>query len=426
MSLMLCIAVLVAGMIFYLPIAFSLLVAAITYILLEHLPKEMIVQQIYGGINSYTLMALPLFVTVGTLMERGNISERLITFAASLVGHIRGGLAMVVVVNNMFMGGVSGSAVADCAATGTVMIPQMIRRGYSRGFAAALNSSASSIGIIIPPSIDMVIFGVFTGASVGTLFVAGFVPGILVGLVMMVVVYFMSGKYRFPIEGRFVITRVFSAFKQAVLALFLPIIILGGLMGGIFTPTEAGAVAVAYGLFLSLVYRSLSWKDLYRVLVDSAVMSSIVMILVGTSTVLGWVLAYVKVPQTIARATLSISTSPTVILLLITALLLVLGMFLHGAAMLVLVIPVMLPVILLLKINLIHFGILCVFGVGIGQQTPPVGSTLFVASAIAKTSIVEVTKHNIPFILCLLGVMLLILFVPDVALLLPKMAGLVK
>jgi len=426
MSLFVLIAVLFAGMIFYVPIAFSLAVAAITYIFLEHLPTEMIIQQLYGGINSYTLMALPLFVTVGTLMERGNISERLISFAASLVGHIRGGLAMVVVVNNMFMGGVSGSAVADCAATGTVMIPQMIRRGYSRGFAAALNSSASSIGIIIPPSIDMVIFGVFTGASVGTLFVAGFVPGILVGLVMMAVVYLMSGRYKFPVEDRFVLSRVFTTFKHAFLALFLPVIILGGLMGGIFTPTEAGAVAVAYGLFLSIVYRSMSPKALYKVLVDSAVMSSIVMILVGTSTLLAWVLAYVKLPQTIAKATLAISTNPTVVLLLITALLLVLGCFLHGAAMLVLVIPVMLPVILMLKINLILFGILCVFGVGIGQQTPPVGSTLFVASAIAKTNIVEVTKHNIPFILCLLGVMLLILFVPDVTLWLPKMAGLVK
>jgi tripartite ATP-independent transporter DctM subunit len=405
----------------YVPIAFALAFAACAFILLENFPTVMIIQQIYSGTDSYALLALPLFVTVGTLMERADISERLINFASALVGHVRGGLGMVNVMDSMFFGGVSGSAVADVAATGSVMIPQMIKRGYAKGFAAALTSSTSSIGIIIPPSIDMVIFGVLTGSSVGTLFTAGMIPGILVGLTMMTVVYIMASKYNFPTEGKFSLSRVIDTFKKAFLTLFMPVIILGGLISGIFTPTEAGAVAVLHALLISITYKRFSWKWLYRILVDSAVMSSIVMILVGTSTLLGWVFAYERVPQTLAQAVVSVSSNPTVILLMITAVLLFLGTFLHGAAILILVVPVILPVVKAAGIDLIHFGILVVFGVGIGQQTPPVGSTLFVASAIARVGILEITKHNIPFILCLLFIMLVILFVPDVALLLPKL-----
>jgi tripartite ATP-independent transporter DctM subunit len=426
MAFFVCFLVLFIALALSIPIAFAVALAACIFMILQNLPTEMIIQQMYGGMNSYSLLALPLFVTIGTIMERGNISERLIDFASALVGHVRGGLGMVNVLDSMFFGGVSGSAVADVAATGSVIIPQMIKRGYAPGFAAALTSSTASIGIIIPPSIDMVIFGVLTGASVGTMFMAGYIPGILVGLTMMTVVYWMAKKKNFPTEGKFSLRRLIDTFKKGALTLLLPVIIIVGLISGAFTPTEAGAVAVVYGLFVIIVNKSFSWKGLYRILVDSAVMSAIVMILVGTSTLLGWVFAFEKVPQAIAKAVISISSDPTVILLMIAATLVVLGTFLHGAAMLVLVIPVMLPVIQAAGINLIHFGIICVFGVGVGQQTPPVGSTLFVASAISRCDIVEITRYNIPFILCLLGIMVLIVFVPDVCLLLPKLMGAVK
>lgn len=407
------VVVLLVLMLVGMPIAFAIGVAALGYVALGGAPALVVAQQIANGPDSWILLAMPLFVLAGLLMNETGISTRLIDFAESLVGHLRGGLAMVNVVAAMLFGGISGSAVADSTALGSVLIPAMTKRGYPKEFSAALTSSSGSIGIIIPPSIPMILYGAITGVSVSALFIAGILPGILMGLSQMLIVYLLARRYGWGGSAKFSWARVGTTGRQAALGLVMPVIIMGGILGGIFTPTEAGAVAVVYGILVSLfAYRTLTWKRLYRTLVDAAIITSIVMIMVSMSFAFGWVMTFEGIPQRISEWFLGFHIGANLFLVLVSLLLIGLGSLMHGDPMMLLTVPILLPAAKALGVDPVHFGILVVLLVAIGQQTPPVGSTLFVVSALTGKDIFAITRANIPFIVAMVALLALILFVP--------------
>jgi tripartite ATP-independent transporter DctM subunit len=345
-------------------------------------------------------VAVPLFILAGALMNQAGISNRLVDFAASLVGFVRGGLAMTTTLSSMFFSEVSGSAVADAAALGTVLIPAMRKRGYPPRFAAAVLSSSATIAIIIPPSIPMILFGAITGASIVKLFMAGLVPGILSGLAIMATSYFLARKGGFAESETFEWKRVRTGFGRAYLALLLPVVILGGIFAGAFTATEAAAVAVVLALFLGIVvYRELRVRELHPILVESARQTAVVMILVAGSAVLGWYLANQQVPERLARFILERVEGQVASLLLIDAVLLVAGMVLHSAAAIVLLVPILLPLTVQLGIDPIHFGLMVTVSLAVGQQTPPVASVLITTCSIAGVPMSAVMRVNIYFIL---------------------------
>jgi tripartite ATP-independent transporter DctM subunit len=406
------------------PIAFALGVTAWIYMWTSGVDLVVLAQQVANGPDNWIMLAMPLFVLAGLLMNSAGISDRIFALARALVGHIRGGLGLVNVVDSMLFGGLSGSAVADSAALGSVIIPAMRKEGYPPAFSAALTSSTASIGIIIPPSIPMIIYGAVASVSVGALFIGGVIPGILVGLGQGVVVYAIARARGWGGQHRFSWAGLGRAAREAWLALVMPVIILGGIMFSVFTPTEAGAVAVVYGVAVGFAYRALTLRSLYRALVDSAVVTAMVMILVSTSLSLGWVLSHERVPQLLTEWFLGLTRDPTLLLVVITVLLIAAGCLLHGDPIMLIIVPILLPAVKALGIDLVHFGMIVVFTVAIGQQTPPVGSTLFVASALSGRGILEVTVANLPFILVITAIMYVLLFFPALVLFLPRLAGL--
>jgi C4-dicarboxylate transporter DctM subunit len=406
------------------PIAFAIGIAAWAYMLMADVPTIIFAQQVANGPDSWILLAMPLFVLAGGLMNETGISTRLIDFAEAMVGHLRGGLAMVNVVASMLFGGISGSSVADTAALGSVLIPGMVKEGYSKEISAAITSSSASIGIIVPPSIPMIIYGAIASVSVGTLFMAGIIPGILVGLTQMVVLHGLARRYGWGGTVSFSPRRLWQKGHRAVLGLFMPVIIIGGILGGVFTPTEAGAVAVVYGVVIAMVfYRSLSLRGLYRALVNAGILTAVVMIIVSTSFTFGWVMAHELVPQNVASWFASLSLSPTHFLIVVSILLVLLGCILHGDPLLLITVPVLLPAAKTLGIDPIHFGIVAVLCVALGQQTPPVGSTLFVVSAISGRNIFAIARANIPLVLTIVFVLTLVLFFPELVTWLPRRLG---
>jgi tripartite ATP-independent transporter DctM subunit len=424
MSLLAVLALLAALLVLRVPIAFALGITAGAYMWLGGVDLVILAQQVANGPDNWILLAMPLFVLAGLLMNAAGISDRIFGLARALVGHIRGGLGLVNVVDSMLFGGLSGSAVADSAALGSVVLPAMAREGYPPAFSAALTSSTASIGIIIPPSIPMIIYGAVAGVSVGALFVAGIVPGILVGLGQGLAVYAIARRRGWGGHQAFAWSRLGRALADAWLALLMPVIILGGILFSVFTPTEAGAVAVVYGVLVGFGYRALDVRTLYRVLVDSAVVTAVVMVLVSTSLSLGWVFSHEQVPQRLATWFLDLTRDPTLLLLAVTVLLIVVGCFLHGDPILLIIVPILLPAVKAVGIDLLHFGLLVTFTIAIGQQTPPVGSTLFVVSALSGRGIMEITMANLPFILVITAIMYVLLFVPQLVLFLPRLAGL--
>lgn len=403
------------------PIAFAIGIAAWAYMLMAGVPTVIFAQQVVNGPDSWILLAMPLFILAGGLMNETGISARLIDFAKAMVGHLRGGLAMVNVVASMLFGGISGSAVADTAALGSVLIPAMVKEGYSKDISAAITSSSASIGIIVPPSIPMIIYGAIASVSVGTLFMAGIVPGIMIGLVQMVVLHGLARRHGWGSTASFSWRGLWLALHRAVLGLFMPAIIIGGILGGVFTPTEAGAVAIVYGVFIAMVfYRSLTFRGVYRALVNAGILSAVVMIIVSTSFTLGWVMAYEMVPQAVAGWFSSLALSPTGFLVVVSMLLILLGCILHGDPLLLITVPVLLPAAKTLGIDPIHFGIVAVLCVALGQQTPPVGSTLFVVSAISGRNIFTIARANIPLVMTIVFVLAIAIFFPDVITWLPR------
>lgn len=424
MVLLLVFILLICLLIINVPVAFALGVVSLVYMWVVDIPHVIMAQQLIEGPSGWVLLAMPLFVVAGGLMNVSTISMRIIDFAGSLVGHIRGGLAMVNIMASMLFGGISGSSVADTAAIGSVLIPGMMKKGYPANYSAAVTSSSATIGIIIPPSIVMIFYGVVSGQSVGTLFLAGILPGIMVGFGLMAVAYIFALIGNHPKENEFSLRAVFTNFRKSFLALVMPIIVVGGIIFGIFTPTEAGAIAVMYSLIVGIfVFRAINLRNIYKTLVDATILTSIVMIVIATSLVFGWIMSHEGVPQAITRFIIDLNLSRHMVLIVLSIVLILLGTFLHGDPIMFLVVPMILPVVQDLGINLVFFGILVCFTIGIGQQTPPVGSCLFVTSAISGADVLAITKVNWAFILLFMLLMALMIFLPEITLLLPRLAG---
>jgi len=371
----------------------------------------------FDGATNFPLLAIPLFILAGALMNTTSISQRLINLTSAMIGFVRGGLAMVNVGVSMFFAEISGSSVADVAAIGSVLIPAMKRRGYDPRLAAAVTSSSASIAIIIPPSIAMIIYGALSDTSIVKLFVAGIIPGVIGGFSMMGLCYWYAVKFNLPKEEAFSLKRLWVAFKEAGWALMLPVIILGGIFGGFVTATEGAGLAVVAALFIGgVLYRELNFQHLWKAMIDGVMQTAVVMLLVATSAVLGLYLTEVQVPQNFAKWVIGFTQNKYAVLALLNVMLFVVGMFLHGAAAIILVVPIVLPLIHTIGIDPIQFGLMMTLNIAVGQQTPPVASVLVTSCSIAKTDIWETTKVNVPFIMVLLAVLMMVTYVPAIPL----------
>lgn len=370
----------------------------------------------FSGATKFPLIAIPLFILAGTIMNSSGISRRLVAFASALFGFIRGGLSMVSISASMFFAEISGSAVADVAAMGSILIPAMKKRGYSPNFAAAVTSSSATLAVIIPPSIPMILYGVMSGASVVELFVAGIIPGVVGGLLMMFVAYLWARRANLPMEEAFRIRRVAETFREAGWSLLLPVIILGGIFSGWVTATEGAGLAVVAALVIGgPVYRELNMARLRRAMVECGHQTAVVMLLVAASALLGDFLTEARVPQRIASAIIGFTDSKLAILALLNVFLLAIGLFLHSAAAIILVVPIVMPLVQAMGIDPVHFGLIVTLNLGIGQQTPPVASVLVTACSVAKADIWAVTKANLGFIAVLAVVLLAVTYVPAIS-----------
>jgi C4-dicarboxylate transporter, DctM subunit len=401
------------------PIAISLGLVGMAAIVLVQGPSMLVNSALvmFDGASNFPLLAIPLFILAGSIMNASSISRRLIAFASALVGFIRGGLSMVAIGTSVFFAEISGSAVADVAALGTMLIPAMKSRGYSKEVAAATMSSSASLAIIIPPSIPMILYAVMAQTSVVKLFVAGIIPGLLGALSMAVVAYYHAVKFNFPIEQRFRMREVWRTFKDALWAFILPVAILGSIFGGIVTATEgAGMAVLAATVVGGLIYHDLDIRVLRKACIDGGVQTVVVMLLVASSALIGTFLTEAQLPQTLGHAITQVTTDKYLVLLLLNVAFLILGMFLHSAAAIILVIPIVMPLVNAVGIDPIHFGLVVTLNLAIGQQTPPVASVLMTACAIAKSDIWATTRVNLPYIAALLAVLLLCTYVPVVSL----------
>ncbi len=401
------------------PIAVALSIAAVMAMLTTQgtaaLPNVPLT--LYAGATSFPLIAIPLFILAGAIMNSSGITQKLMDFCTALVGWMKGALAQVNVITSMFFAEISGSAVADIAATGPIIIPAMKKAGYPGPFTAAVTSSTASLAIIIPPSIPMILYAVMAGASVVQLFVAGIVPGLLAGFTMMGLCHYYAVKYNWPVEQIFQWGKLWRALRESWAALTLPIIILGGIFGGIVTATEGAALAVVAALLVGgLIYRDLSWERLRTAIIEGTVQTASVMLLVAASALLGLYLTEAQLPQRVAEVMVGITKEKWAILLILNFFFLVVGMFLHSAAAIILVVPIVLPAVTAAGIDPVHFGIIVTLNLAIGQQTPPVASVLMLTCSIAKESVWDVTRANIPFIGVMLATLLLITYVPAVTL----------
>jgi len=394
------------------PIAIAIGVASILAILVQgDFSMMMVVQRMFSGTDSFHLMAVPLFMFTGTLMEAGGISRRIIDFANALVGWLPGGLAAVTIVSAMFFAGISGSAAADAAAVGAILIPAMKKSGYKSDFAAAVQASGGSIGVIIPPSIPMIIFGFLTGASIGQLFAAGILPGVLIGLSLIGAATYISAKHGYASTTRFSIREVWRTFKRALIAMGAPVIILGGILFGIFTATESAAVAVVYALVVGmLVYRKIKIKDLVHLFRNGSITSSIVMFIIATASVFSWIAAIEDIPARLAGTLLTLTENPIFLLLLINMVLLIAGTFVETTASLILLVPMITAMLPSLGIDIIQLGVIIVANLAIGMLTPPMGICLIVSCSISGDSLSAISKRILPFLGILIIDLLIITF----------------
>ncbi len=404
------------------PVAFAMGVSSLAYMLVDgRIPLISIPQRMLNGADNFPLLAIPFFMLAGSLMNTGGVTRRLVDFSSALVGHITGGLAHVVVVANMIMAGMSGSAVADATGTGSILIPSMRQKGYPADFSAAIVGAAATIGPIIPPSIPMVIFASIANVSTAKLFVGGVIPGILMGLYLMGVAYVVARRRGYGREPRRSLADIGRALVQAILPLLCPVIIMGGILGGVFTPTEAAVVASVYAFALGLWYRELSWRDLPRILTEVLVTSAVVLFIVAASSLIGWLLAIERVPQTLMSGFLAVSTNPWVILGIINVFLLILGCLMDSIPILIILVPVLSPLIMKLGIDPIHFGVVMVLNLMIGLLTPPVGMVMYVVCSISGVTIRAFTRECWPMIVALMGVLAMITYYPPLVVWLPNL-----
>ena len=368
----------------------------------------------FDGSMNFPLIAIPLFILAGAIMNTSGISRRLINFASALVGFVRGGLSMVNIATSMFFAEISGSAVADVAALGSILIPAMKKKGYTGAFAAAVTSSSASLAVIIPPSIPMILYAVMAQTSVVQLFVAGIIPGIIGGFGLMFVSYIYAIRKKLPIEETFNLSNLRRTGKEASLAFVLPIIILGGIFGGFVTATEGAGLAVVAACIIGAVYRELNFKQFFDATIEGASSTAIVMLLVAASVLIGEFLTIEQVPQTVATSITGFTDNKFVILAILNVFLLIIGLFLHSAAAIIVVVPIVMPLVATAGIDPVHFGIIVTLNLAIGQQTPPVASVLVTACSVAKADIWEVSKINVMFVAVLFAVLLLVTYVPFV------------
>jgi tripartite ATP-independent transporter DctM subunit len=382
-------------------------------------------QRMVTALDSFTLLAIPFFILAGELINRGGLAHRLIALAKNMMGSLPGGLAHVNVVASMLFGAIAGSAIAAASAIGSILAPRMEEEGYSKEFGAAVNITASTTGLLIPPSNILIIYSLASGGvSIAALFIAGYLPGILTGLMLMLVAAVWAKKKKFPVGERTKLKELVTSFVKAIPALFLLIIVIGGIVAGIFTATEASAIAVLYTLILGFIYRELAVKDLPQIFLNSVNTTAIVMLLIATSIAMSWVMSYELIPQTMTESILSFSDNKIVILILINLILLFVGIFMDMTPAVLIFTPIFLPIVVELGIDPVHFGIIMILNLSIGLCTPPVGTVLFVGVGVAKTTIVKVVRPLLPLFIAMVVALLLITYFPEISLWLPRLFGL--
>jgi C4-dicarboxylate transporter DctM subunit len=405
-----------------LPVFAGMGVTCLIYAFLFHIPLMVLAQSCVAGLGSYDLLALPFFLLAGHLMNVGGMTARLLDFSTALIGHVRGGLSHVNIIAAMVFSGVSGSAVADASAIGSVLIPAMKKQGYSPSYAAAVTAASSSIGPIIPPSIPLVIFGLLTGASIGKLFLGGAVPGILMGVYLLVASFIISRRRGYPANPKASLKQVLRTSKHALAAMVMPVIIIGGISSGIVTPTESGAVAVAYALLFGLLlYKEIKPKELFPIFCRSMLETSIVLIIVAVSGLFVWIIANMGLGAALVSLFMSVSTNKWMILILLNTFLLLWGTVLDPLTAMFVLIPVFLPLVNKAGIDLIHFGVVVVINLGLALVTPPVGGVLFLTTAMAQAEFEVVVKEMMPYLGALILVLITCIFFPDLVLWLPRM-----
>lgn len=406
------------------PIALSLGVSSIIAMLISGLPLDMFPMQIYASIGKFTLLAIPFFMLAGNVMERAGISDKLINMANKFVGHKNGGLAIVAVITSCFFAAISGSGPATVASLGVILIPAMIKAGYGEGMSSALLATSGGIGIIIPPSITFVVYGAIAGVSIGKIFIAGIIPGLLMGAALIVVSLILVKKMDIEPQPKASWSERWSALKDAIWGLTMPIIILGGIYGGYFTPTEAAAVAAVYGILVGMiVYRKIGFKELYELLVESAISSAVVMFIVATASFFAWFCTTEGISDMASDLLLTVSGNKYAFLLILNIILLIAGCFIDATSALYIFAPIMLPVATALGYDPLVLGVVMTVNLAIGQITPPVGVNLYVACGVSKISIGRITKAVIPFLLAALVVLLLITYLPSIVTFLPDIMG---
>lgn len=405
------------------PIGFALVLASLASLIASgSMPIAMIPQRMIAGANSFPLLAIPFFMLAGAIMERGGVSKRIVNLASTLVGHISGGLAAVSILACTFFAAISGSTPATAAAVGGLTIPEMEKRGYERAYAAAVVASASCLGVIIPPSITMVIFGIVANVSIGQLLIGGIIPGLFLSFLLLCVNYIQSKRIKYPTEDLASWKERWKTFKEAIWGLMMPIIILGGIMTGIFTPTESAAIAVVYGLFVSFfIYRELEIKDLVPIFYKASLNSAMIMLLIAAASPFGWIMTIEKVPQIASAAILSISDNMHVIYLLMLVCYLILGTFMETGAIILLVVPIFAPIAEVMGIDMVQFGVITVISLAIGMATPPVGIALFATCSIAEITIGQLVRKIIPFLFVLIFGNLVLAYIPVITTFLPNL-----
>jgi tripartite ATP-independent transporter DctM subunit len=408
------------------PIFVSLLALSVGYVAMNSASDMVAIQRMFSGLDSFPLLAVPLFVLAGTIMAGGGVATRLMDFATTLVGHFRGGLAHVNVLNSLMIGGMSGSANADAAIDAKVLVPIMRRQGYPNGFASALSAASGAISPILPPSIGLIMYGVLANVSIGALFIGGVVPAILIAVALMATIAVLARRKGYPkvAERMARPSEIWLSLRRSVLALLMPVLLIVGLRMGVFTPTELGAVAVLYALVVSLlVYREIGWRDLGPILVDSARTTAIVMVVLAAAAVFSIVVSYERIPTVFAELLEPVSDNPILTLLVINLLLLVLGLFMESMSLMIILVPILAPVAADLGLDPVHFGLIIVINLTLGSITPPVGSVIYTVMAITKVRLAEFTKAFAPLFAALVAVLLVVTFVPATVTWLPELLG---
>ncbi|MGP9656269.1 TRAP transporter large permease [Halomonas sp. AOP35-4E-18] len=395
------------------PIAFAIGGSAMLAIYADGIPLMLVVQQMFQGVNSFALVAVPMFILAGDLMSQGKMSERLVSFSESIFGFLKGGLFLVAVGAGMFFAAISGSGAATTAAVSTSLVPELEKKGYDPASVSSLIAASGTIGVVIPPSVPMIIYAVISQQSISKLFLSGIFPGVLMGVGLAVVALSQAYHRNYPKGTRFSFSTIWKSFLDSVWGILTPIIILGGIFSGVFTPSEAAVVAVFYAMFVSVfIYRDLGLLDIYKILLKSAVTTSVILFVVSASAALSWILSSWGVPSAIASSVLSFSSDPMILMLLVVGVILLTGVFLETASALIILTPVLLPLVVQIGIDPIHFGVIIVMGLAIGMITPPVAINLYVASSVTQIPLERIARNIIPYLSILIVILLLVVYVP--------------